>query len=242
MRLALLLLVLPVLAFADNLTGTLYEQGTGHSKALFTWTRTERRAGDELYVTLTYLTPEGKEAVVEKVVFDKGRVKLYTIDHVQTGNTGMLEAKDGKLNFAYTKDGKTKTDTEDIPENLVLTATLTDFLASKGEPLLKGDTIEARLGVLDRLETVGFKFFKSSETADTVTIKMKPTSFVIAAIVDPLFLTFHKEGMRIAEINGRTMPKRNVDGKWKDLDVDTVYTWPAGAKPTATREKRPQTR
>jgi hypothetical protein len=66
---------------------------------------------------------------------------------------------------------------------------------------------------------------------------MKPTSFVIAAIVDPLFLTFRKDGMKILQIKGRTMPKRAVDGKFKDLDVDTVY-FPDDPSKTATRPRK----
>jgi len=223
----LLVVVAAAEVFGGDLTGTVYERESNREKALFHWKRVEKKEGAWLDVTLTYSTPEGAEAVVERVRFEAGRVTAYSIDHKQTGETGRLEAKDGKLTFEYTRDGKTKTDVEDVPENLVLTSTLTDFLAGQRERLLKGETVSARLGVLDRRETVGFKFFKTSEGlvdgVETVVIKMKPTSFIISAIVDPLYLTFSKEGMRVLEIDGRTMPKRLVNGKWKDLDALTVY-------------------
>jgi hypothetical protein len=47
---------------------------------------------------------------------------------------------------------------------------------------------------------------------------MKPSSFVIAAIVDPIFFHFDKETKKLILVNGRVVPKQKVDGQWKDLD------------------------
>lgn len=229
--LPVLLLSLSPPAFAVPLTGTVFEQGSAHKNALFAWQRVEEGDPAHLTVVQTYRAPDGKPAVVEKATLENGKIRQYTIDQRQTDEQGVMIVRDGKVHFEYTKDGKTRTADEDEPENLVVTGTVTDWVAAHAEPLLKGETLHVRFGVLDRRETVGFKFFKIDEGKrdgkDTVTIKMKPTSFVIAAIVDPLLFIYEKDGgkIRIAEIQGRTMPKRNVNGKWKDLDADTVYVW-----------------
>ena len=53
---------------------------------------------------------------------------------------------------------------------------------------------------------------------------MEPTSLVIAALVDPLYFTVEKNGPhRVLEYVGRTTPKIERNGKWKDLDAVTVY-------------------
>ncbi len=213
-------------------TGTVFEKDTGHKNALFQFKRMEEGTPASLLVKLRYLTAATNElAAAEDVVLENGKVKKYDIIIKQNGDSGSMEVRDGKIFFSYTHDGKTKTDDEKVPENFIVTATLTDFLAQHSAELLKGDTIDARLGVADRCETVGFKYFKTEEGKrdgkDTVTIKMKPVSFIIAAIVDPLYLTFTKSDFKVIEINGRTIPKRKDGDKWKDLDADTVFHYDA---------------
>src|SRR5436190_1758820 len=75
-----------------------------------------------------------------------------------------------------------------------------------------------------RLETVGFKLAKDGEVIwrgkPTIRLKMEPTNFVIAQIVDPLFFIVEKEGAhRILEYDGRTTPKMKRGKDWKDLDA-----------------------
>jgi len=221
--------ILSFTASAIPLSGTVYEKDTNRKNALYWWQRIEEGDASALKIKLVYTGLDNQEAVIENVLLENGKIKKYSIEHKQTNESGWLEVRDNKIFFEYTKEGKTKTSDEKLTENLVVTATVADFLAQNTETLMRGDTVSARLGVLDRRETVGFKFFKTGEGTlvgrETVTIKMKPTSFIIAAIVDPLLFTFDKNGMKILEISGRTMPKQLISGKWKDLDANTVYHW-----------------
>src|SRR6185437_9200459 len=95
------------------------------------------------------------------------------------------------------------------------------FLRANWDALVKGDTLEARFAAMDRLETVGFKFFKSDEQKrdgrDVVIITMKPSSFIIAAIRSPMTFVFDKETKRVLEFRGQILPKR--DGKAQDADL-----------------------
>ncbi len=88
--------------------------------------------------------------------------------------------------------------------------------------------MKRRLAVVDRLETVGFEFFKEKDTEldgkKAVVVKMKPSSFIIAAIVKPLHFYFTTDGATLLQIDGRTTVKKNVNGAYKDLDAITVYT------------------
>jgi hypothetical protein len=55
---------------------------------------------------------------------------------------------------------------------------------------------------------------------------MEPTSPVISALVDPIHFTMQKAPPhRILQYVGRTTPKIQAGGKWRDLDAVTVFDW-----------------
>jgi hypothetical protein len=54
---------------------------------------------------------------------------------------------------------------------------------------------------------------------------MKPTSFIIAGIVDPLIFSIERDTVKLLELKGRTLPKKKVGNKWKDLDAEIVYSY-----------------
>ncbi|MBI1860775.1 MAG: hypothetical protein HYR96_07655, partial [Deltaproteobacteria bacterium] len=140
---------------------------------------------------------------------------------------GALEVGE-RLNFRYTQDGETREDSEGLPKDLVIGPTIIANIQSRWDVLMKGGTESFRFAVLDRKETVGFKFFKDDEEVregrSVIHFIMKPSSFIIAAVVDPIHFYFWKDTKDIAEIRGRTLPKQQVDGKFKDLDPEILYT------------------
>lgn len=188
---------------------------------------------------------QGGLLVVEKTVMKDGGKTLVSFeqDQKQLETVGRLEINDGKINFSFTKNGKVKTDDESFDADFIVTSTLVAFVRSHWERISKGETVKARLGVLDRLETVGFQFKKEKEkmfgeTAGVV-VKMKPSSLIISAIVNPLFLGFTADGSRVMEVEGRTSVKVKVDGKFKDFDGLTVYSYPTQAPAEVPVEKSP---
>ena len=62
------------------------------------------------------------------------------------------------------------------------------------------------------------------EGKKSIVVKMKPSSFIIAAIVKPLHFYMSTDGATLYQIDGRTTVKKNVNGSFKDLDAVTVYT------------------
>ena len=214
--------------FAGPLSGVIYSQGSDHSKALFTFKRVEEVKGGQTQIHNTYTAPDGGVAVVEEAQLVDGKVARFSVDQNQLGESGFLEVKNGEIHFSYTKEGKTKTDQEDLTDNFIVTPTLVPFLQSHWDKILNGDTVDTRFGVLDRRETVGFKFFKidneaKSTESEKVLVKMKPTSMIISALVKPLIFVFDRKTKKLLEIKGRTAPKLKSDGKWKDLDADVLY-------------------
>lgn len=221
---------------AASITGTVFEKGSNRKNILYQYDRQEGHAGPDLTIKTTFTSPDNKVVAIEDTLADSdNKLKKFSLHQFQTNEEGGLEVKGNKVLFSYTKEGKTTTSDEDVADNLVCAATLVGYLLKHWDALMKGDTVDVRFAVLDRKETVGFKFFKTGDVTfdgkPAVIIKMKPSSFIIAAIVDPLNFTFLKDTRQIAELVGRTTPKQLVDGKWKDLDADIIYHWKPGQLP-----------
>ena len=220
-------------AVAANCTADFYALGSNQTEKLFHFNREEVVVGDKTVAKVVTKDLSAKVVVTEELTMQGPRVLKYVQDEKQTGESGALEVKGDSLVFSYTKNGETKTATEDSPDDLIVPPAIEDFLKRNWTPILKGDSVSARFAVLDRKETVGFKFFKISETKfdgqEAIVVKMKPTSIVISALVDPLLFTMSKDGARTLKMEGRVLAKQQVDDKWKDLDAEIVYHY--GSKP-----------
>jgi hypothetical protein len=220
-------------ATAETFTASIYEQGSQKSRLLFNVERkdTPGANGSDGKVRIVTRSAGGaqpaQDAVIEEAIVRGAQVVSYRLEQKQTGDHGSLEIKDGKVFFSFTtSDGKTKTAEEDAKPNLIVGPTTIAYLQQNWKTILAGDDVDTRYASLDRRETVGFKFFKLGETDKTIQVKMKPTSIIIAALVDPLIFTFSKDAVpRLLELHGRAIPKHQVDGKWKDLDADIVYKY-----------------
>jgi hypothetical protein len=104
------------------------------------------------------------------------------------------------------------------------------FIVSHWNALAAGTPAKFRYLVLSRVETVGFRLIKESETTRqgkaVLRLKMEPTSIIIAQLVDPLYFIVEKDAPhRIFQYLGRTTPVIKNGNKWKDLDADTVFEW-----------------
>ena len=208
-------------------TTKIYDLGS-KSKLLYTSVDKEEKNGDLVTGHVTFNDPQGKEAVREDYTLQNGKLIKYTLHQRQVNEEGTLEVKDGRTNFSYTKEGKTSTDDEKAVDNLVTGPVIIRYIQGHWDEIMKGDTVDVRWAALDRKETVGFKFFKMEEKQmdgkNVVLVKMKPTSIVIAAIVDPLIIIFERDSKKLLEIKGRTLPRQMIDGHWKDLDADTLFS------------------
>ena len=241
--------LLPKPARATDLvfTAKAYDLGSDRSKVLFTVRNESEDRGDTKFFSTVYSGPGGQQLVHETMEFAKSgddlNLKWYRLEQLQLKSDGKIELTPGNAHFTYTKNGKTKTADEKIGDNFIVGPSLIRYIGKNWSDILAGKTIKTRFAVLERLETVGFDFFKEKDGQlngeKTVIVKMKPSSFVISALVDPLHFYFSEDGKKLHELYGRTAVKKEVDGKFKDLDAVIVYTLmsetqkPASAAPTA---------
>lgn len=215
-----------VSARAANFTAEVTDENK--SKQLYTLTVTETAAGSSKRSEAVYKTPDGKVAFTEKTDVENGEFKSYVIDQPDARISGKIEAQANKLKFSFTENGETKTDDDDFNDNTIVPSTASDFIQKHWDSLLKGEDANSRFAVADRRETVGFKFFKVGDEKrdgkDVVVIRMKPTSFIIAAILPkPVLFIIDKATRKNIEFHGRLPFKRLENGKLRDQDGVIVY-------------------
>lgn len=226
---ALLMIATAAVAHAElRYTAQVYDEDSNKQKLLYNYKSESNQVGDEVVVTNQFTYPDGKVATTEEVTFIKDKkVRLYKQHQAQLNAEGTIEIGNGKAKFTWTKDGKTKTDEEDAGADFIVGSQIPLHIEDNWDKLMKGEKFKRRLAVLERLETVGFEFSKEKDAEidgkKAVVIKMKPSSFIIAAIVSPIHFYMSPDGGTLLEIHGRTTVKRDVNGKFKDLDATVVY-------------------
>src|SRR5262249_25225697 len=220
------------------LTGEIYARGSDRQKLLFRFKRQATQSGSRLTVLRDYTYPDGKAAAREEIVYEGKNLVSLVLWEFQIGAEGSAKVRrlqgqaDGAIQFEYAKSagGAVKTCTEGLRDNTLIGDMVAPFLADHWEALMRGEKVKCRYIAVPRMETVGFTFVKEArsdtKTGHAVSIKMEPTSRIIAAIVDPLYFSIEKAPPhRVLEYNGRTTPKLNVRGKWEDLAAVTVFDW-----------------
>jgi len=215
------------------LTGTIYEAGSDLKKVLFKYRRVASPAGSLLRVVQEYFYPDGKPAAREIIFYKNGELVSFELEELQTGARGKASieprGRADRLVLRYvTADGDEKEDDEAVRGNTIVNDMIPAFLQRNWNELMRGKTISSRFIAISRAETVGFEFEKLRETVwngkSAVVVRMKPSSFIIAALVDPLFFTVEAGGEhRVLSYAGRTTPKVKKGGKWKDLEAVTVF-------------------
>lgn len=231
MRLALLLLATAYIfqARADY-SADIYELGSNKQKKLYTLAVKDLgKNGDIDRFHSVYADLAGAPAYEETGEIQGSKIVKVNVAQKQTGETALVEVKEGKVFFTLTKDGKTSTASEKLEEPFVMAANITRFMKDSWGDLQAGKTVKMRYGVWFRQDTVGFNLKKIKETGDgpakVVTLKLDPSSFVIRQLVDPVEFDMPADGSRILELRGRVSPKQKKGDAWKDLDAQMVYKY-----------------
>lgn len=212
-----------------NYNAVVYEQGSNKQKELFKQSVEIKTVDGKDQIKSVYTDTAGNVAIEQNVVLEGSKVIRDEVQQKQTNEVGIIEVRDGKIHFTKTSGGKTKTDDEKLGSTFVVSASFQRFVKDNWADVSGGKTVAFRYGVWDRMETVGFEITKmGTETVggeEAVVLKMKPSSFVIAAIVKPITFKFKADGSRLLEMNGRAAPKMKDGNKFKDLDAEIVYTY-----------------
>lgn len=208
----------------------LYELGSNQKSLLFKVdAQLISHSPDEKIFLSSYFDKDHHLALKEEARFKNFQIETYSIHQEQLREFYKLDVKNGRLHFLTISNGKTRESVEDLPENLVIGPSFVPFFQKNWEKLLSGEVIRSRLAVLDRRETIGFNFSKHAEEIwngrQVVTLKMKPASFVISLLVNPVYFTLDRESVQLLRIVGRMIPKLKVGASWKDLDAEAIFVY-----------------
>lgn len=223
------------------LVGNIFALGSGPRECLFKSERRSARSGTTVQVSCDYTYPNGSLAARDRIVYAEGRLASFEEEELQTGEKGSAMIRPDPKNsgrwriyFEYTIGqggaAKKSSGSEALENDTLIDDMIPAFIVSRWEALDKGSAARFRYIVLSRKETVGFKLLKEAETTwqgqHVVRIKMEPTSFIIAQLVDPLAFVVEKNGKhRILQYIGRTTPLIRNGNKWKELDALSIFDW-----------------
>jgi hypothetical protein len=223
--------------YPGQLSGTIYSGD--RKQPLFNFRRVAIRTNATLEVHRTFTYPDGKPAARERVGYEGDALVLYELHELQIGASGSVRIRRAQqdpskdiIEFEYRKQaaGPPKVRTEPLRDNTLVADMVGPFLASHWDALARGEKVKCRFIVIPRAETVGFEFLKDSETTqdgrEALVVRMAASSLFAAALVEPLLFTVAEAPPhRVLQYVGRTTPKIQERGKWKDLDALTVFDW-----------------
>lgn len=223
------------------LTASIYSHDGRAPRLLYRFKRLARESGPNIVVLREFSYPDGKLAAREKVVYRNGSLRDFQLDELQTGGAGRAWVEPdpknpGKLVLAFQYSASratlavSPTRHEALAADTLVSDTVGPFLAAHWAQLQAGQGVRCQYVVIPRRETIGFSFKRDSESTwhgrPVLILKMRPTSRVLSALVDPLYFTVEKDPPhRVLQYVGRTTPKRLEGSRWKDLDALTVFDW-----------------
>jgi len=214
-------------ARAAVLKASVFEIGSNRQKLLYRYERTESMKGSQRVGMARYFDLDGKEVCSEELITEDGKLVKYTVEDKQTNELSVAETVGDRVAMIYTKGEKTKSKEIRPEPNFTAGPMMLYYLKEHWDELNAGKDIPFRIPVIDRLDTFGFKFFKIGEETiekrQAVSIRMKPQSFIIAAIVAPIHLKIEKGKFRLLELSGQILPKKKVGDKWEPLAADMVF-------------------
>jgi hypothetical protein len=194
--------------------------------------------GPRRTVVSTYSDKDGKPVIVEETEIEGDRLVAYKYKQDQVNEAGEASFQGDKVNLTFVNsNGKSETDSEDYDPTMTVAPMIQGILQRRWAEIEAGDSIKIRYLAIERLETIGFKFFKNGERVvngkTLVDIKMKPSSIFIAALVDPIIITVMKDEPHwIVQSDGRTpirvsakQPPTNRED-WKAIDARVEYDAP----------------
>jgi hypothetical protein len=221
-----------VYAIPHDLTAKIYRLA-GNKELLFTFKRTITETNASVVSLREFWTTNGTLAAREVVRYVSNRFISYELNEPMRNARGRIFAGGGQsqLNFSYTESGTpTRTAEEALQPDTMIADMMGPFINAHWDELMRGDSVKFRFAVMNRQETIGFKFTKDSETTrygqPVVRLKMSATSMVYAPFVDPLYFTIAKNGPhRVLDYSGETTPRIIIGGEWKDVQALTVFDW-----------------
>ncbi len=196
----------------------------------FVYQRRVEDRGSELVSTHVTREPSGRIAIAESASHSPTYgLHEYTLHANQLGQRGSIKVDGDRVTFRVSQDGgKERVRIEKQSAPVVTGPTLVGYIAQHLDELRAGTSLPVAMGVLDRLETIGFRLQKVRSSPEQTRIRMRPSSWLVRLVMDPIYFTFDSTG-KLARIEGLVPPKvhrATWRGElWDDFDARVEYTY-----------------
>lgn len=222
------------------LTGTLYAIGSDRKQVLYTFRRTAVRSGNIVHVDRQFLLTNNTVAAEEKVLYESNQLVSFEMQDFQAGISGVIHIEPDPKNpgqqtiligCAHSLDppkGRART----LQPDTLIDDTLYPFMMHQWSELMQGKTVRFHFVSLDWERTFEFELMRTGKSVQggqpVVLLTMKPANIFIARLVRPIVFTVQANGSHlILSYIGRTTPRIRKGSSWKELDAETVFSYPA---------------
>jgi hypothetical protein len=153
----------------------------------------------------------------------------YALLTNQLGQSGRIQVSGEQATFQLIDGGKERTRVEKLSAPVVVGPTLVGYIFKHLDQLRAGQVLPIRFAVLDRLETIGFELDAIDSAPGQTRIRMKASSFLLAALIDPVTFTFESNTGKLVRLEGRVPSKIRCGDRLRDLDARVEYRFVAAA-------------
>jgi hypothetical protein len=210
--------------------GTVFPLRAGAAEPSFVYER--RVAERDGAVVSTHVTrdPSGVIALAESATHSPDyALAEYTVHANQLGQSGTVRVDGDTITFRLVDASGTRTSVERRTGAVVTGPTLVGYVVRHLDALREDKTVSVRMAVLDRLETLGFDLRAVPSNPGETRVRMKASSFLVAAVVDPVYFTFETATGKLLRLEGRVPPKVRAGDRWADFDARVEYRFVAAS-------------
>jgi hypothetical protein len=211
----------------EPFSADIYLQGS--SKLLFRQYNSRLVKGNEEILKHIYTFPDGSPKVHETVINRNGEFSEYQVKFFEGGCDCTIARQNDRIKFWFKKEDVVKRGVTEYKSDLVMGPTLSDFILSNWDTLLKGDVVYFRLPVMNLQRLAAFKLKKLNESPykreGSVVFEMGIANFFLGFFIDPVQMVYDARRKRVLEIHGPSLLDRKVDGKSVNIDVDIYYRY-----------------
>lgn len=231
LHLVILFLIIPTIILAgDSFKAKVFQQDTEPPLLLYFQYNNDRNQDDLEILSHYYLLPDSSEAVVEEAVLKDGSLLKYNAEFYVTNESSSILLQDRQISITYTKNNKTKSKTFAFDDTLLVGPLFVEFLVSKWDKIMDGNTVKFKLPAADMLTTAGFYLKKINnskyEKPGTVVIKMGVSSIFLKLLIKSSFFVMDTETRQVKEIHGLSILPHQENGAWeKTTNVDIYYEY-----------------
>lgn len=214
----------------DVMSGSLYRQRSMKQELLFT--QREYIVGNENTgeIVHQYFGVDQELAASENVKKLDGKLVSYEIVITELNFKGSLNLSGDKFELIREKNGKIKTKSINMTDNIVVGPMLSYFIKENMSTLLSGEEVNFMLPYFDLMSLIPMRLkakkdFKGSSD-NILLIEMALKSPLLRLLIDPVDFVLDKETGTILEIHGPTiLPEPGLGNPRKLVDADIYYTY-----------------